>query len=99
MGVLRDGEPITDYPVKTLDTGIEYERQLLQLVPEIEEREAARFSGYKWSEWRELARQDRVDCLAYFRLSRAIEMNVHDAQRRDSELRARRQQAQAGGKR
>lgn len=76
--------------MKTLETGITYRRHLPFLVPEVEERDAARFNGYSWKEWLELPRYDRVDGLAYFRLRRILEMNVEDAQVKDQKRQQRR---------
>ena len=81
------------HPLRTLDTGITYGRLLPNVVPEVEEREAARFNGYNWKEWQELSRQERVDGVAYFRIRRFIEMHQQDAQDRDMERRTRRAQA------
>ena len=49
------------------------------LVPQIEEREACRFSGYNWKEWQGLPYDERVESVAYFRVKRRIEMNQDDA--------------------
>lgn len=96
FGIERHGEPITEYPLKLLDTGITYRRLLPGLVPEIEEREAARFSGYTWAQWELLDHHERVSGVAYFRARRTIEMHQSDAQ----EIEAKRQTAKAGkGKR
>ncbi len=81
----RHGEAITAYPLKTLNTGISYRRVLEDLVPEYEERQAARLGGYKWSEWQALPRFERVDGVAYFRIRNQIEMHTQDAQ--DKEIR------------
>ena len=58
-------------------------------MPEVEEREAARFNGYTWKEWQELAKPERVDGLAYFRVRRHIDMNQEDARAKDLERRTR----------
>lgn len=49
------------------------------MVPEIEEREAAKFNGYTWRTWQDLPRRERVDNVAYFRLSRLIDLHREDA--------------------
>ena len=82
------------YPLRTIDTGITYSSVFPELIPEIEEREAARFNGYPWSQWKELVRGEKVSGVAYFRIRRAIDMNRDDAQERYIERKARR-----GGKR
>lgn len=65
------------------------------MVPQIEEREAARFSGYTWAEWTVLPHGERVCGVAYFRARRLIEMHQHDAQERENQ----RQQKAAAAKR
>jgi hypothetical protein len=59
-------------------------------VPQIEEREAARFSGYTWKEWQGLAYDEGVDCVAYFRIRRRIEMHQQDAQEKEIRRKTRR---------
>jgi hypothetical protein len=59
-------------------------------VPPIEERESSRFSGYTWKEWQGLAYDERVDCVAYFRIRRRIEMHQADAQEKDIRTKQRR---------
>ena len=54
----RYGEAITAYPLRRLDTGITIRRGFGGLVPEVEEREAARFNGYSWKEWRDLPHEE-----------------------------------------
>ncbi len=84
----RHGEPITAYRLKTLETGITLERGFGGLVPEIEERRSARFSGYSWHEWSQLPVEERVDCVAYHRIIRAIEANEEDAREKDARRKA-----------
>ncbi len=48
-------------------------------MPQIEEREACRVSGYNWKEWQGLPYDERVVCVAYFRVRRRIDMNQDDA--------------------
>ncbi len=79
----RHGETITAYRLKTLETGITLERGFGGLVPEVEERQAARFSGFNWKEWGKLPVADRVDCVAYNRIRRAIEANEEDAREKE----------------
>lgn len=61
-------------------------------MPRIEEREACRFSGYKWKEWGRLGYDERVECVAYFRVKRRMEMNQQDARDRDMQRKMREQQ-------
>ena len=57
------------------------------MVPEIEEREAARFVGVPWAAWERLPRVDRADGVGHFRLSRLIDLHQSDAH--NSELKRR----------
>lgn len=82
FGVRRHEEPIEAYPLKLLDTGITYTATVPGQVPQIEEREAARFSGYTWRDWQALPYDERVDSVAYFRVRRTIDMNQDDARER-----------------
>ncbi len=92
--VTRHGEPISLLPLnQTVNTGVRYSAIVPGLVPEIEERDAGRFNGYTWHEWRTLHYAERVDNIAYYRLSRLIDMHKEDAvateTRRKSRLPAR----------
>lgn len=60
-------------------TGILYGSTVRGLVPELEEREAAIFAGYRWREWLDLPRYERVDGVAHFRLHHLIELHGQDA--------------------
>ena len=60
------------------------------LISEVEERDSARFNGYNWKQWRELQYEDRVDGVAYFRLTRIIEMCQEDAVSSEVDRRSRR---------
>ncbi len=68
------------------------------MVPEVEEREAAKFCGYNWREWRDLPRQERVIGFAHFRVHRLIEMNQQDARDKDSNRRMRQRQQSSRSK-
>jgi len=58
-------------------------------VPEIEEREAARFAGYTWREWVELSHEGRVNGVAHYRVKSLLEAHTQDAVRSDQEARER----------
>lgn len=58
------------------------------MVPEIEEREAARFGGVPWADWERLPRVDRIDGVAHFRLSRLIDLHQSDAHNAELKRRA-----------
>lgn len=62
-----------------MQTGVHYSALIPGLVPEIEERDAARFGGDTWAEWRKLPYDERVTGIAYYRLSRLIEMHKEEA--------------------
>ena len=86
----RYGEAITAYPLRRLDTGITIRRGFGGLVPEVEEREAARFNGYSWKEWRDLPHEEKVDSVAYMRVKRQIEAHEEDARAKEMKRKARR---------
>ena len=90
FGVERWGDPITAVHLRTLDTGITYRRIVPNVVPEVEEREAARFNGYTWKEWLKLPRQERVDGVAYSRIRRYIDMHQEDAKGKEARRLAKR---------
>ena len=68
-------------------TGIQYRPTIPGLVPEIEERHAARFGGYRWKQWLALARQERIDGVAAYRLDRLVDLHSQDAVDRESRSR------------
>lgn len=49
------------------------------MVPEYEEREAARFSGYTWTEWETSTHLEHVHAIAYYRAHIMIENHVQHA--------------------
>lgn len=57
------------------------------LVPEYEEREAARFANEPWSGWYELPREERVNVVAHYRAHRLIELHIGDAQAAETKRR------------
>jgi hypothetical protein len=59
------------------------------LVAEIEERDAARFGHYTWMDWLELPYQERVDGVAYHRVSRLVEMHQQEAVSSEMKSKAR----------
>lgn len=62
-----------------MSTGILYGIDLPGLVPEIEEREAALFNGYRWNSWLRLPHDERVNGVAHLRLRHLIETHAQDA--------------------
>ena len=75
-----------------MKTGIQYRPPIPGMVPEIEERHAARFGGYRWREWLELPRSERINGVAAYRLDRLVEIHSQDAL--DREAHGRRQAAE-----
>src|SRR3990167_11038540 len=90
FGVERMGEPIwNQQPKNVVHTGITYRPAMAGLVPEVEERDSARFNGYTWKEWSGLPYEDRVDGVAYYRLRKLIEMHEEEAVSREINRRSR----------
>lgn len=80
FGVTREGLPITDLPVpQTVQTGILITAPLAGLVSELDEREAARFGHYTWTEWQKIPHQIRVRGIAHHMMQTLIEAHVQDA--------------------
>src|SRR3990167_8727835 len=91
FGVERMGEEIwKQRPKSAVATGITYRQPMAGLVPEVEERDSARFNGYSWRDWVKLPYYDRVEGIAYYRLRRFIEMFEEDAVSREINRRSRR---------
>lgn len=85
----KDGEPLEVQPIRTLDTGITYRRGFPGLVPELEEREAAKFNGFNWRQWLSLPLHDRADGVACFRISKMIEYHHQKAIERETRRKTR----------
>lgn len=72
---MKDGEPIQNYHLRrSLQTGIEFQPVVQGIAPELEVREAASFSGYSWKDWQTLSYDDQVDCVAYLRVRRFLDL-------------------------
>ncbi len=85
-----NGEPIMEVPPRrTVQTGIQYRVLVAGLVPQVEERDSARHNGYTWKEWQVLHYRERVDGVAYYRLSRAIDMHKEEAVTKAQERKSR----------
>ena len=63
---------------------------MVGLISELEERDSALFNGFTWNEWQKLPYQERVDGVAYTRLTRMIKMASEDAVSREMDRRSRR---------
>jgi hypothetical protein len=59
------------------------------LVAPVEERDAARHSGYTWHDWGTLPYRERVDGVAYFRISRQMEMHKEEAMSKHMQRKAK----------
>lgn len=66
-------------PTRTVQTGITYRMLIPGLVPNVEERDSAKHNGYTWKEWQELHYRERIDGVAYYRLTRQMEMHKEEA--------------------
>ena len=76
-------------PRHTLQTGITWDSVATGLVPPLEEREAARFCGYRWADWMTMTRDDRIEAIAHYRVTRLIELHQQDAVQLDHERRSK----------
>ena len=73
-----------------LHTGITMPPPYPGLVPQLEEREAARFAAIPWTEWERMERSERARVVAHHRLHNMIEMHVSDAAREVVERQSKR---------
>lgn len=77
-------------PKRGVETGIRYEGLLPGLVAEIEERDAAKNCGVSWVDYRDMEYVEQVKLIAYYRVSRIVDMHkdeaVNDASERKSRL-------------
>ncbi len=60
------------------------------LISEVEERISATFNNVTWEQWQKMPYLERVDGVAYHRLTQMIEMSKEDAVSREVEQRSRR---------
>lgn len=74
-----------------LKTGINFNPEVPGTISEFEEREAAQWLHYTWSEWVGLGRIEKVAALAHYRLRRLIDLHAHDASVREQRRRESRQ--------
>ncbi len=77
-------------PRRGVETGIRYEGLLPGLVAEIEERDAAKDCGVSWIQYRDMEYAEQVKLVAYYRVSRIVDMHkdeaVNDASERKTRL-------------
>jgi hypothetical protein len=70
---MKNGIPITEHQLpRMVETGITLESEL-GLVPEYEEREAARFYSLSMDQWNSSHPMERAKCVAHYRLHHMIE--------------------------
>lgn len=82
FGVKRNGTRITELtqPSDEGAAGITVE-YYAGLVPEWEEREAARFSGIAWNVYHAMEYDDKCGVVAYYKMHGIIESHTFQAQR------------------
>ena len=86
----RAGVPIAQHPLsEALNTGIVYGVLVPGVASQYEEREAAVFSHYNWTHWRELDWRDRAEAMAHFRLHRMVELHQNDVVAREVKRRSK----------
>lgn len=66
--------PIAKYPLRhEIPIDIAYVRIHPRIVPDIEARDAALFSGYTWMEFTELPDYEQAACVAHYRRHNQVE--------------------------
>jgi hypothetical protein len=74
-----------------VNIGITYD-SILNLVPEIEERDAALFGLYNWTAWSRLSVEQKAAGIAHYRLTNLMKAHIQEAQNHAANV----QRAQAG---
>lgn len=64
---------------ESINTGIRIDSNVPGFVPEYEEREAARFGLYSWTQWQALNVTERANSVAHFRMNKLITLHQEDA--------------------
>ena len=62
---------------------------MVGLISEVEERDSARFNSVPWEQWQRMPYLERVDGVAYYRLTLIIDMSKEDAVSREVDRRSR----------
>lgn len=76
----RQGKPIQNLRIKhSVTTGILIGTQFAGTIPAYEEREAARFGLFNWTEWRLLNTDDKAMAVAHYRVHSMITLHQQDA--------------------
>ncbi len=70
-----------------MSTGILIGSQFAGTIPAYEEREAARFGLYNWTEWRLLNNDDKAMAVAHYRINGMISLHQQDAVNNEMERR------------
>ena len=87
----RQGKPIQNLRIKhSVKTGILIGTQFAGTISAYEEREAARFGFYNWTEWRLLSNDDKAMAVAHYRVNGLIALHQQDAVSDEIERRKRR---------
>lgn len=66
-------------PRDSISLPIEYIGNIWGLITQLEEREAARFNNYSWSEWQALPYGEKVMAVAFTQVQHQIELLSNDA--------------------
>ncbi len=76
----KGGQPIQSLRVKhSVTTGILIGSQFAGTISAYEEREAARFGFYNWTEWRLLNKDEKAMAVAHYRINGMISLHQQDA--------------------
>lgn len=86
----RNGTPLREIKLKTIDTGISFE-DVPGIIPLYHEIDACKAANYQYyGNWQELSGQERATLIAHYYVKSMIEQNVSDAQQKAAERQARR---------
>jgi hypothetical protein len=76
---MRHGIPIREVPINIkVDPDIDIDSPSGE-VPLFEQREAAVFSHYNWTEWQQLTATEKAECIAHYKLHSLVEAHTNDA--------------------
>lgn len=68
------------------------------MIPEYEEREAARFGNYRWMDWLALPLEERVAGVAHYRTNRLVQMHESEVTNEHIERESERARSQSRGR-
>lgn len=87
---MRNEVPIQEHHIKNkISTGITYGVQVPGLVADFEELEAMRFHSFNEIEWNNFDSKLKARYVAFYRITRYIELNQSDAQHRAMDRKSR----------